>query len=740
MPIEGSKTTKDLEGHQITGLGGLTGIAVPGTNELLNVVVLQDPSTGAGLVADIGSTAVIVSDGHVIAHFYKFGAGNHDWNQGAGPVGQAAGLTLWFNNPQSAFSLPTTGPLTTISFVASPPSIVRSSGSWSDDGWVAREKCVVSGSVNDGYWSICGVTDTTLTLNSTAVITPAFAGPPITLVADYQEMDVAPSSGTQQDEYVSVTSADTGGVPIDSYLTDVLVPGALSIPIGNWTFADYFYVNSGNTCSVAFQVSKVSESGASTALFTTLKSAPITATSALTPQLVNAIYTVTVAIPLLTTDRIAITPLFFNTSPSPISCHQIYQGSLFAGFVTSTFGVIGVVGPAGPAGPPGYSTGANFYYDSTDSGITVPTTGVKTDISFVASTPPVINRVSGSFVTDGFVFAHRVIITGAGHLANNGEHRIASVTTNQIVLTYEDIIVGENAGSPVNIIVQDSTLLPYPSVLPTMDKSVSVSSSDIDGVELCTFVTQLGSPNQLSIPVGIWTFDGWFYADTPGVCSIYYEVAKKYDDTIPSTFLFATSNTSPIMATSALLPQELSVPYTVGSIIGLLAGDRIIIRVIARCTSPTPATVHHLYGDSLYPGFVNTTLPGIYNSKPSFVSIGLGTTPDATAVMVAAGQYLSKEYIATHDIDWNNGNVQFLQLVSGSNSVTFTGGEAGGRYLLITKQPASGGNGTVSWPGDILWPGNVNPPLTTTNGKKDPLAFVYEGVDRQYLGSYILNY
>ena len=149
MPIEGSKTTKDLEGHQITGLGGLTGIAVPGTNELLNVVVLQDPSTGAGLVADIGSTAVIVSDGHVIAHFYKFGAGNHDWNQGAGPVGQAAGLTLWFNNPQSAFSLPTTGPLTTISFVASPPSIVRSSGSWSDDGWVAREKCVVSGSVTD---------------------------------------------------------------------------------------------------------------------------------------------------------------------------------------------------------------------------------------------------------------------------------------------------------------------------------------------------------------------------------------------------------------------------------------------------------------------------------------------------------------------------------------------------------------------------------------------------------------
>ena len=348
MSIEKTKTDTDLEGHQLTNLGGLSGISVAGTNELINAIVTVDPSTGDGLTADIGSTAVIVSDGAVIAHYYKFGSGDNDWSQGAGPSGQSAGLTLWFNNPELPIALPTTGPTNTIAFVASPPSIIRTTGSWLDDGWAPTTKCMVSGSVsnNNGSWCISGVSATTLTLNSTAVLTPEPAGAgTITVDIDNEGLSVAPAAGVQVDESQTVTSADVNGVPIDIYTTEPLSPGALSVPVGTWAFKDYVYVDSTDTCYVKYQVSKVALSGVTTILFTTSASDIIVATSVLAPQEIDINYTVTSALPLLTTDRISVTPLFFSSSATPIGIHHVYQGSRFAGNILTTFGVVGAVGP-----------------------------------------------------------------------------------------------------------------------------------------------------------------------------------------------------------------------------------------------------------------------------------------------------------------------------------------------------------------------------------------------------------
>jgi hypothetical protein len=119
--------------------------------------------------------------------------------------------------------------------------------------------------------------------------------------------------------------------------------------------------------------------------------------------------------------------------------------------------------------------------------------------------------------------------------------------------------------------------------------------------------------------------------------------------------------------------------------------------------------------------------------------IGIGTTSPAHALDVVGSMY-SRRYAATVTIDWNGGNVQSLTLANGSNTLTFSNGQDGGKYILILKQPASGAAGTVSWPVTVRWPGGTAITLTTTNAKTDYIGFIYNGVDSKYDGiAYTLN-
>jgi hypothetical protein len=118
-------------------------------------------------------------------------------------------------------------------------------------------------------------------------------------------------------------------------------------------------------------------------------------------------------------------------------------------------------------------------------------------------------------------------------------------------------------------------------------------------------------------------------------------------------------------------------------------------------------------------------------------NVGIGTTAPA-ARMEANGQYFSRRYPATTSINWANGNVQYLQLANGVNTITFTGAQPGGRYLLELKQPAAGGAGTVTWDANVKWSGAIVPTLTATNGQTDIVTFYYNGTN--YAGAISLNY
>lgn len=131
-------------------------------------------------------------------------------------------------------------------------------------------------------------------------------------------------------------------------------------------------------------------------------------------------------------------------------------------------------------------------------------------------------------------------------------------------------------------------------------------------------------------------------------------------------------------------------------------------------------------------------------STPQFDRVGLGCVPDADARLTVAGQYYSVEKTDTVSsgavtVNLNDGNVHYIVLDNGANTVTLSNPKAGGRYLIYVKQPASGAAGTVTFSPTPLSPGGVLPTLTTTNGALDVITLSYSGVLSQYVLGYSLD-
>ena len=90
-------------------------------------------------------------------------------------------------------------------------------------------------------------------------------------------------------------------------------------------------------------------------------------------------------------------------------------------------------------------------------------------------------------------------------------------------------------------------------------------------------------------------------------------------------------------------------------------------------------------------------------------------------------------------IAFATGNVHRVKLNSGANTLTLTGGAAGGRYLLLLKQPSSGAAGTVTFSPIPLWPSATAPTLSTTNNYLDIVTLAYSGIEAKYLGAAALD-
>lgn len=88
-------------------------------------------------------------------------------------------------------------------------------------------------------------------------------------------------------------------------------------------------------------------------------------------------------------------------------------------------------------------------------------------------------------------------------------------------------------------------------------------------------------------------------------------------------------------------------------------------------------------------------------------------------------------------IDWDNSNVQELDLDQ-STEIFFLNGKPGGIYKLIVKQDAAGGR-TITWNSfDVEWAGGSTPVMSSGSNVYDVYTFVYNGTT--YFGEYSQNY
>lgn len=117
-------------------------------------------------------------------------------------------------------------------------------------------------------------------------------------------------------------------------------------------------------------------------------------------------------------------------------------------------------------------------------------------------------------------------------------------------------------------------------------------------------------------------------------------------------------------------------------------------------------------------------------------NVGVGTAGPLHKLDVNGALY-SRTYALTDSaaitVDWNSGNVQSVTL-GGNRTLAFTGGQNGGKYMLILKQDATGGR-SVTWPGGVLWPGGTVPTQTTAANKTDVVGFIYNGANYLGIGS-----
>ena len=109
-------------------------------------------------------------------------------------------------------------------------------------------------------------------------------------------------------------------------------------------------------------------------------------------------------------------------------------------------------------------------------------------------------------------------------------------------------------------------------------------------------------------------------------------------------------------------------------------------------------------------------------------------------------KFSGQAYTEQHDslagnatVNWDNGNVQYIQLASGANTFTPSNPKDGATYILQIKQPSSGAAGTITWGASVKWPAATAPTLSTTNDYIDIVTLIYNGTTTHYYAAATLD-
>ena len=82
----------------------------------------------------------------------------------------------------------------------------------------------------------------------------------------------------------------------------------------------------------------------------------------------------------------------------------------------------------------------------------------------------------------------------------------------------------------------------------------------------------------------------------------------------------------------------------------------------------------------------------------------------------------------TTTIDWGLGNVMYFTFGAQNDTFTFTAPPGVAKLTLVLKQDGVGSR-IPTWPGTVLWPGNVAPTLSTTAAYVDIITFLWDGTN-----------
>jgi len=177
----------------------------------------------------------------------------------------------------------------------------------------------------------------------------------------------------------------------------------------------------------------------------------------------------------------------------------------------------------------------------------------------------------------------------------------------------------------------------------------------------------------------------------------------------------------------------------------------------ARLGSGTANSTTYLAGDQTYKEVTavtnnaNTTTNGLmsfvaqtFAGVKTFNDLLTGNTANVNTLALGgiaveagtAGKVNGSFYIVQKDdgntgptitIDWSLGNERVVTM-NADTTITFTGGKAGGHYVLVLQQDSTGEH-QPTFSANVVWNNDIVPNFVTTGNTKGLLAFYYDGTE-----------
>jgi len=151
------------------------------------------------------------------------------------------------------------------------------------------------------------------------------------------------------------------------------------------------------------------------------------------------------------------------------------------------------------------------------------------------------------------------------------------------------------------------------------------------------------------------------------------------------------------------------------------------------------ATITNAYGiylaDNAGSGTITNSY-GVYQDGADDENYFAGPIESNSQVYSSIASTVTPSALAA-TIDWNNGNMQVLDLQTGGsvNTLTLNNPKAGASYFIKIIQ---GGGNTITWPAAVKWAENDTYAGSVDAGDIDAVALTYDGTN--YLANYSLDY